>query len=51
MRLTSRFMGSEHHVTIPAHQALKIGTLAAILTSVAEYLQTSREEVARDLFG
>ena len=51
IQLTSNRMGSEHHITIPAHKSLKIGTLAAILTSVSEYLQTSREDVVRELFG
>jgi hypothetical protein len=44
-------MRSEHHVTIPGHSSLKIGTLAAILSSVAEYLKISRDELSRNLFG
>ena len=51
IRLTSNRMGSEHHITVPAHRNLKIGTLAGILGSVAEYLGISREEVSRNLFG
>lgn len=51
MRLTSKMMGHEHHITIPAHKSLRVGTLAQILASVAEYLQTSREELARQLFS
>ena len=51
MRLTSRHMGSEHHITIPAHSSLKVGTLAAILISVAEYLKISRDELSRNLLG
>ena len=34
LRLTSQAHG-EHHVTIPNHDPLRIGTLAAILDSVA----------------
>lgn len=41
----------EHHVTIPAHNALRIGTLAAILSSVAARLSIPREELAGRLFG
>ena len=41
----------EHHVTIPAHDGLRIGTLAAILSSVAARLNTSREDLTRRLFG
>lgn len=51
MRLTSNHMGSENHITIPAHTSLKVGTLAQILDVVAEYLNTSREELSRILFG
>jgi len=41
----------EHHVTIPAHDALRIGTLSAILTSVAARLGMTRDEIASRLFG
>ena len=51
MRLTSRIMGSEHYVTIPAHKSLKIGTLAQILAEIATYLQITREDLSRELFG
>ncbi|HXT87375.1 MAG TPA: type II toxin-antitoxin system HicA family toxin [Verrucomicrobiae bacterium] len=51
LRLTSRFKGSEHHLTIPAHRALKIGTLSTILSDVASYLQTERAHIAEELFG
>ena len=39
----------QHHLTIPAHEALKIGTLAAILTEVAARLGTDRAELLRRL--
>jgi hypothetical protein len=51
MRLTSIFKGSQHHVTIPAHAHLKVGTLAEILSDVASYLDLSREQLVRELFG
>jgi len=44
-------MGAEHHVTIPAHRQLKIGTLAEILSDVAAYLEITREALAEQLFG
>lgn len=50
LRLTSHIRSSEHHVTIPAHQALKMGTLGSILYQVAEYLQRDRSELAKELF-
>jgi len=51
MRLTSTATGSEHHITIPTHKHLKIGTLAEILGSVAAYLQVNREKLAQELFN
>lgn len=51
LRLTSTFTGTEHHVTIPRHHELKVGTLSAIVTDVAHYLGIDREALAADLFG
>ena len=42
---------SQHHVTVPAHDFLKIGTLAGILSDVAAHLKISRDELQRKLFG
>lgn len=44
MRLTTT-EGGEHHVTIPRHDALRIGTLAAILDDVAAHFEISRDEL------
>ncbi len=51
MRLTSRVGGTEHHVTIPRHRDLRVGTLASILSDVATYLDRERDAVAEELFG
>ena len=51
LRLTSRMMGTEHHVTIPAHRELRLGTLGSILSEVAEYLKKERENLANELFN
>ena len=51
MRLSSSFRGTQHHVTIPAHSPLKIGTLSQILADVANYLDCTREELVKDLFN
>jgi predicted RNA binding protein YcfA (HicA-like mRNA interferase family) len=51
MRVTSKFKGSQHHVTIPAHNQLKVGTLADILGDVASYLDLTRDQLLRELFG
>ncbi len=41
----------EHHITIPAHDALRLGTLAAILASVGTRLGMSKDEIAERLFA
>lgn len=51
LRLTSRVKGREHHVTIPAHRNLKVGTLAATLMDVARYLEMDRNKLAEVLFN
>jgi predicted RNA binding protein YcfA (HicA-like mRNA interferase family) len=50
MRLTTQDRG-EHHVTIPKHDPLRLGTLAAILADVGEHFGLSRDEIAERLFG
>jgi hypothetical protein len=37
-------------VTIPQHKALRVGTLHAILSDVAGYLQKPLNEFKRELF-
>jgi predicted RNA binding protein YcfA (HicA-like mRNA interferase family) len=49
VRLTTQRKG-EHHITIPRHDALRIGTLRAILQMVATHLGVDREELQKDLF-
>lgn len=41
----------EHHLTIPRHAALRVGTLNAILTDVASNLSITRDELLDQLFG
>ena len=50
LRLTTVERG-EHHVTVPRHGALRVGTLAAILSDVGRYVGLTRDEVAERLFG
>jgi predicted RNA binding protein YcfA (HicA-like mRNA interferase family) len=50
LRLTTPERG-EHHLTIPNHAALRVGTLAFILAEVAGHFQLERAEVVRRLFG
>jgi len=44
LRLTTT-MGDEHHVTIPRHSPLRIGTLASILDDVATHFGLSRDDL------
>jgi predicted RNA binding protein YcfA (HicA-like mRNA interferase family) len=50
MRLTTQESG-EHHLTIPRQEALRVGTLAAILSDVGEHFNLSREELGERLFA
>ena len=50
MRLTSLLKGREHHVTIPAHRELSVGTLRSILGDVAAYLEIDLAALLHDLF-
>lgn len=42
---------AQHHVTIPLHDPLRVGTLAAILAAVAEAHGLARDELLQRLFG
>lgn len=48
IRLTSAVNG-EHHITIPAHDPIKIGTLAGILGDIARHHELSRDELLSTL--
>jgi predicted RNA binding protein YcfA (HicA-like mRNA interferase family) len=50
MRLTTQ-QGGEHHVTVPRHSPLRIGTLNAILRDVAQHLGLERDELLVGLMG
>ena len=50
MRLSTQ-QGGEHHLTIPDHDALRVGTLSAILADVAQHLNLTRDEVVRRLYS
>lgn len=40
----------QHHVTIPAHGPLRIGTLAAVLDAVCQHHALNRDELLARLF-
>jgi predicted RNA binding protein YcfA (HicA-like mRNA interferase family) len=49
IRLTAE-SHTQHHVTIPAHDLLKVGTLSGILGDIAAHLKIERDELLRRLF-
>ena len=49
IRLTTQQNG-EHHITVPAHDPIKIGTLNAILKDVAAHAGLTRNELLALLF-
>ncbi len=49
IRLTTSRNGT-HHITIPDHRPIKVGTLAGILGDVAAHHQMTREELLILLF-
>ena len=50
MRLTTSLHG-EHHVTIPRHTPLSVGTLSAILRELTDHLGMDRNTLMETLFS
>ncbi len=50
LRLTTQVNG-EHHITIPAHNALRVGTLSAIIEEVAQHLKREKSRLVQELWG
>ena len=50
VRLTCN-LPTQHHVTVPIHDPLRIGTLASILAAVADARNLTRDELLQSLFG
>lgn len=48
IRITTNERG-QHHVTIPIHDPVKIGTLASILDDVAQHFVISRQDLIRQI--
>jgi len=51
IRLTARDGRGEHHLTVPRHDPLRIGTLAAILDAVAARQGIGREALLARLMA
>ncbi len=41
----------EHHLAIPNHNPLKVGTLNGLFSNVANHFQLTKEQVIHRLFG
>ncbi|TAL36448.1 MAG: type II toxin-antitoxin system HicA family toxin [Spirochaetes bacterium] len=50
IRLSTAQKG-EHHITIPSHDPIKIGTLNSILKDIASHFQISKDELIQTLWG
>lgn len=49
IRLTTDH-GGQHHIAVPEHDPLKVGTLAGILSDIAAHHKISREELVQKIF-
>ena len=49
LRLTTNKNGV-HHITIPNHDPLEIGTLSSILTDVAIHFNLTKDQLIKELF-
>jgi predicted RNA binding protein YcfA (HicA-like mRNA interferase family) len=50
IRLTSQ-QPAQHHVTVPNHDPIKVGTLSAIIADVSAQQDIPRDELIQRLFG
>lgn len=50
LRLASNFKSTTHHITIPDHDELKIGTLRKLIQLVANYSELEAAELMKQLF-
>ena len=50
LRLTTQENG-EHHITVPNHSPIKLGTLNAILKEIAEHFDIDRDELLSRLLS
>jgi predicted RNA binding protein YcfA (HicA-like mRNA interferase family) len=50
IRLTRTSESTTHHITIPNHNPIKIGTLNNILKDISESLAITKEHLLKELF-
>lgn len=49
IRLTTQQKG-QHHITVPNHNPIKVGTLSSILSRIAEHHEMEKKELLKQLF-
>ncbi len=49
IRLTTNQSGT-HHITIPNHNSLRIGTLSSIISDIADHLEIEKSKLIKELF-
>ena len=49
LRLSTDLKG-EHHITIPNHSSLRIGTLNAVLKDIADHLKLDKAFLIKEIF-
>jgi predicted RNA binding protein YcfA (HicA-like mRNA interferase family) len=50
IRLTT-FQNGQHHITVPNHDSINLGTLSSIIGDVAEHFKKSKQEIAASIFN
>jgi predicted RNA binding protein YcfA (HicA-like mRNA interferase family) len=50
IRLTTQKNG-DHHITVPLHKAIHIGTLNNILKAISDHLEIDKETLVDELFS
>jgi predicted RNA binding protein YcfA (HicA-like mRNA interferase family) len=49
IRLTT-FLEGEHHITIPDHNPIRLGTLSSVLIEIAGHFKKTKDEIANEIF-
>ena len=50
IRLTKKYSDGEHHITIPNHDPIKIGTLNSILNDISTHFGITKQQLIEKLF-
>lgn len=51
IRLTRQQGEETHHITIPDHKPLRVGTFSSILRDIADHLGKSKEDLINELYS